>query len=64
MNEYVEDLLSRIAEKNRILNALEADGRGRFDQALRIAGELDGLLYKFYKGILRYSAERNGATGK
>lgn len=57
MNEYVENLMLQIAEKNKILKDVD---RGKILRAVsthKISGELDSLLYEFYKSLkyLNYS---------
>lgn len=58
MNEYVEDLMLQIAEKNMIINSIHAGGYCRFDQVKRLTCELDCLLYEFYKSMIYYKQGR------
>lgn len=51
MNDYFEDLMLRIAEKNRILKDVKSGKMLRAGSSNRISGELDGLLYEFYKSL-------------
>lgn len=52
MNEYVEDLMLRIAEKNMIIKSMK-DGRSvKLGTSHRITDELDSLLYEFYKSLI------------
>lgn len=55
MNEYVEDLMLRIAEKNSILKGLSGVMPTRTNSTNKICGELDSLLYEFYKSLIYFN---------